>query len=87
MASVRSAPPRWDGDGMKLVVEMENGPRYASVHKEGCRDCRDPEPMGEVVDRESIGAAVERATGWDDPDDFSVAPCVKFPSPTKESKS
>lgn len=33
-----------------LVVEMDGDlPGYARVHAAGCRDCHDPEPLGDTL--------------------------------------
>ena len=32
----------------KFVIEMGgDSPTYGKVHREGCRDCKDPEPVGD----------------------------------------
>lgn len=51
------------------VVELaQTSPRYGQVHRAGCRDVQDPEP---VPDRDSAAEAL----GWEGP--LVVAPCAR----------
>ena len=35
----------------KFVIEMDgNSKTYGKVHRAGCRDCKDPEPVGDTFD-------------------------------------
>lgn len=61
-----------------LVVEMGDGPRYGYVHVAGCRDVRDPLPLGAIYSLADLGAIVSECTGWDCEDHYeAVAACVK----------
>lgn len=62
---------------MKLAIEMRDGPGYGKVHREGCRDLRDPEPIGEATSRDHISALAEDATGWED-GHTGISACVKL---------
>lgn len=72
---------------MKLAIEMDqtarNGVGYSKVHKAGCRDLHDPEPVkGEVGTRDEAIERVDAMTGWEiEPEawDAYFAPCVKLP--------
>ena len=34
----------------KFVIEMDSdSPSYGKVHRAGCRDCKDPEPVGDTI--------------------------------------
>ena len=35
----------------KFVIEMDgDSPSYGKVHHAGCRDCKDPEPVGDTFE-------------------------------------
>ncbi len=62
---------------MIIAVEMDgSSPRYATVHKAGCRDLSDGEVVGDAASLEVAVALVEDFTGWEP--DYVFAPCVKF---------
>lgn len=66
---------------MKLAVEMENNNSYSHVHREGCKDLKDPEPIGEHINIATIANLFVSDFGWeiDIPEkDIHLAPCVKF---------
>lgn len=72
---------------MELAIEMDqHAPRdgYGKVHKAGCRDLRDAEPIGAAESLADIPRLVEDATGWeaDESDEYRIAhraPCVQLP--------
>jgi hypothetical protein len=72
---------------MELEIEFGEHPRdpraYGKVHRAGCRDLRDPYPLGEAGSLAEVPALIEEATGWDataSPEHYMrhVAPCVKL---------
>ena len=66
---------------MKLSLELSDQSQagYGSVHRAGCRDLRDAEPIGEAERMSEIPTLVESATGWTDTDPIT-APCVTLPA-------
>lgn len=63
---------------MKLAIELDNGCiGYGKVHNSGCRDLRDPEPIGDATTWTHAARLFNDLTGWEDPP--SYAPCVKLP--------
>jgi hypothetical protein len=62
---------------MKLVIEMADGPRYGSIHRENCRDVKDGECIGEASNRQDACRLAEELTNWDwDLSDYHVNPCT-----------
>ena len=36
----------------RFVIEMDSdSPSYGKVHREGCRNCKDPEPVGNTFEK------------------------------------
>jgi hypothetical protein len=67
---------------MSLVrVELEldqSSKSYGFVHVAGCRDLRDPLPLGAVSSFADIGVIVGENTGWDCDDEYtSISPCAR----------
>jgi len=65
---------------MKLAVELDqDSAGYASIHRQGCRDLSDPEPIGEASTHADALALCLEVTGWDDADSCRFAPCARLP--------
>lgn len=74
---------------MNLSIEYGNGNRmsdYGTIHKTGCRDLHDPEPIGDAISKDEAARLADKATNWaseegEDPVDYGYrfAPCVKLP--------
>lgn len=76
---------------MKLAIELDQAieRNYGRVHRAGCRDLRDPEPIGDAETLAEIPALIEAATGWDATTDPAYyighrAPCVTVPPAKKD---
>jgi len=69
---------------MKISVELDQGRKsYGSVHKAGCKDLRDGEPMGDAQTLSDVRDLLIKTTGWDvELSDlghaYKIAPCVKL---------
>lgn len=64
---------------MRLSIEFESGPGYGHIHAEGCRDLRDPEPIGEADTIAEANRLANELTGWDDDgvdESYRFAPCA-----------
>jgi len=60
-----------------LAIEMADGKSYGHIHKAGCRDLRDPEPLGEATTTAQATQLAYDLTGWEaDEDGFHFAPCA-----------
>jgi len=51
---------------MELVIEMDDSvsAKYATIHRKGCRDVRDPESLGEVTTYTGLADAIYEHIGW-----------------------
>lgn len=74
---------------MELVIEYGEGGRagYGSIHRKGCADVSDPEPIGDASTRSAAVILADRATYWaenenEDPADYGykIASCVDLPA-------
>lgn len=67
---------------VELVIEMDDRDmsKYGTIHKAGCRDARDPEPIGSATHRDQVGGLANALTSWDDDPDqpyqWHIAPCA-----------
>jgi len=62
---------------MELAIELGGEvPKYGKIHKAGCRDLIDPEPIGECATKAEACKAAMDVTGWMQ-DQYEFAPCVK----------
>lgn len=66
------------------VIEMAgDGAGYGVVHLAGCRDVRDPLPLGAVAcdlspGENDLGVIVAECTGWDCDEKYeALAPCFR----------
>ena len=60
-----------------LVIEFAHGPRYASIHRQGCRDVSDGEVIGAASTRDQAYRLAEELTGWDwVVSDYVFNPCT-----------
>lgn len=65
-----------------LVIEMDDSDisKYGVIHRAGCRDARDPEPLGSATTRVEAGELANAITSWDDnanePYLWQIAPCA-----------
>ncbi|AXH49795.1 hypothetical protein KNU02_gp70 [Gordonia phage Pleakley] len=74
---------------MQLSIEFGNGSRqsdYGKIHKTGCRDLHDPEPIGDALSKDEAVRLADGVTCWaesegEDPAayGYQFAPCVKLP--------
>lgn len=74
---------------MELVIEYGEGGRagYGSIHRKGCADVTDPEPIGDAGTRTAAVTLADQATSWaynegEDPADYGykIASCVTIPA-------
>jgi hypothetical protein len=61
-----------------LAIEMADCKSYGHIHKAGCRDLRDPEPLGQATTTAQATQLAYDLTGWEaDEDGFHFAPCAR----------
>lgn len=67
-----------------LAIEMNDTStaKYGVIHAAGCRDLRDPEPIGEASTIAEANQAADDTTGWEyvpTGDGYRLAPCAMRP--------
>jgi hypothetical protein len=64
---------------VSLAIELDQDSKgYAYLHLSGCRDLKDPEPIGPVHSLEDAGAIVAEFTGWDCEGEYPlISPCAR----------
>lgn len=62
-----------------LSIELDSGSKsYGYIHVAGCRDLKDPEPLGAIHSLVDVGVIVAECTGWECEDKYPlIAPCAK----------
>lgn len=67
---------------MKLAIEFDDRDpvRYGKLHKVGCRDLRDPEPIGDAASLAQARELAEAVAFWGDGETYpyELANCVRF---------
>lgn len=67
------------GRPVALSLELDQESKsYAYVHRAGCRDLRDPIPLGPIHALDDIGVIVSENTGWECDDAYPyISPCAR----------